>query len=148
VYQFTTILVTLIILKLDPPPPGVYISVRKRYLSPPPFWKWYFFPLSRHVVFRLPRGLFALLLPYCRMHLFNLKYPPPGGGGIFQNIDPCPPPYPPASWTIPNTPYRKRIRILSSDSCNIGLLTLYCPNSIWIPKCWIHLPEFFVPGLH
>ncbi len=40
---------------------GVYISVRKRYLfPPPPLWKWYFFPLSRHVVFRLPSWSFCL----------------------------------------------------------------------------------------
>ncbi len=38
---------------------GVYISVRKQYLFPPPFWKLYFFPLSRHVVFWLPS------LPFC-----------------------------------------------------------------------------------
>ncbi len=38
---------------------GVYILVQKPYLPPPPFWKWYFFPLSRHVVFRL------LLWPFC-----------------------------------------------------------------------------------
>ncbi len=39
---------------------GVYISVRNRYLfPPPPFWKWYFFPLSRHVIFWLP------LRPFC-----------------------------------------------------------------------------------
>ncbi len=50
---------------------GVYISVQKRYLSPPPFWKRYFFPLLRHVVFWLPSwpfclnsSLFAFILPF------------------------------------------------------------------------------------
>ncbi len=38
---------------------GVYVVVLKRYLSPPPPQKLYFFPLSKHVVFQL------LLCPFC-----------------------------------------------------------------------------------
>ncbi len=41
-------------------PAGVYISVQKRYLSPPPLLKMIFFPLSRHIVFQLPSRLFCL----------------------------------------------------------------------------------------
>ncbi len=50
----------LIHLNLEHIPTGVYISVQKLYLSPPPFWKWYFFPLSRHIIFGLPLWLFCL----------------------------------------------------------------------------------------
>jgi hypothetical protein len=42
---------------------GLYL-IRKRYLFPTPFWKIYFFPLSRHIIFWVPRDLFALILPY------------------------------------------------------------------------------------
>jgi hypothetical protein len=45
---------------------GLYFGPKTIFI-PPPFWKWYFFPLSRHVVFRhpfLPFCLFALILPY------------------------------------------------------------------------------------
>ncbi len=45
-------------------PPGVYILVRKRYLSPPPFWKWHFFPSRDTSFFYSHFGLFALILPY------------------------------------------------------------------------------------
>ncbi len=96
----------------------VYISVWKRYLSPPPLRKMIFFPLSPHVVFWLPSwpfclnsslfwNYFTLLLP-----LFSFSFPflpfsltfspfsyffpqiksadiPPRGGGIFQYIGPC-----------------------------------------------------------
>ncbi len=32
--------------------------------STAPFWKWYFFHLSRHVIFYSHHGLFAFILPY------------------------------------------------------------------------------------
>ncbi len=41
----------------------VYISVRKRYLFPPPFGKWYFFP-SRDTFFYSQCGNFSIILPY------------------------------------------------------------------------------------
>ncbi len=61
-------------------PRGLYFCPKMIFI-PPPFWKWYFFPLSRHVVFRLlswPFFLnsslfcicFTLLLP-----LFSFSFP-------------------------------------------------------------------------
>ncbi len=70
---------------------GVYISVRKQYVSPPPLWKWYFFPLLGHIVFWLPSwpfclnsslfcNYFTLLLPLFSFlspfFLFLLHFPP------------------------------------------------------------------------
>jgi hypothetical protein len=56
------------------PKSGVYISVRKLYLFPPsPLLKMIFFPLSRHIVFRLPAWHVALILRY--LHLFTLLFP-------------------------------------------------------------------------
>jgi hypothetical protein len=53
---------------------GLYL-IRKRYLFPTPFWKRYFFPLSRHIIFWVPRGLFALILPYFAIILlFNFLF--------------------------------------------------------------------------
>ncbi len=59
---------------------GLYFGPKTIFI-PPPFWKWYFFPLSRHVVFRLPSwpfclnsslfcNYFTLLLP-----LFSFSFP-------------------------------------------------------------------------
>ncbi len=111
---------------------GLYFGPKTIFI-PPPFWKWYFFPLSRHVVFRLPSWPFCLnsslfcihftlFLPFSHFlspffiflspfFLFLLHFPPfslplfiffppndigwylfpppPGGGRIFQYIDPC-----------------------------------------------------------
>ncbi len=44
--------------------PGVYNSVWKRHLFPPPFWKLYFSPSRDTSFFYFHRGLFALILPY------------------------------------------------------------------------------------
>jgi hypothetical protein len=56
---------------------GVYVSVRKRYLfPPPPFWKWYFFPpLGTSRFFDSHHSLFALILPYFAFILpFNFPF--------------------------------------------------------------------------
>jgi hypothetical protein len=50
--------VYLIVTRLCPEKTGVYVLIRKRYLSPPPFPKMIFFP-SLHIVFRI------LLCPFC-----------------------------------------------------------------------------------
>jgi hypothetical protein len=60
---------------------GVYILVRKRYLSPPPFQKWYFFP-SRNISTPIGPFLpyfspiffyFTLLLPIFSFFSFSLS---------------------------------------------------------------------------
>ncbi len=43
---------------------GVYISVRKRYLFPPPSENYIFFPSHGTLFFNSHRGLFSLILPY------------------------------------------------------------------------------------
>ncbi len=98
---------------------GGYISVQKLYLFPPPFWNWYFSPSCETSILDSHRGPFALILPYFAFILpfFSFSFPflpfsftfspffsspfhifppkwhrlifSPGGGGIFQYIDPC-----------------------------------------------------------
>jgi hypothetical protein len=53
---------------------GVYISVRKLYLFPPPFKKLKIFPLSRHVVSRFPSWPFCLN-PSLFCNYFSLSFP-------------------------------------------------------------------------
>ncbi len=59
---------------------GLYFGPKTIFI-PPPFWKWYFFPLLWHVIFRLPSwpfylnsslfcNYFTLLLP-----LFSFSFP-------------------------------------------------------------------------
>jgi hypothetical protein len=42
------------------PPQGSIFRFENDIYSPSPSWKWYFFPLSRFVVYRLPLWLFCL----------------------------------------------------------------------------------------